>query len=200
MKKIAVILMAFALLLTTGVNAQTKKKTAKKAVAKVTTITKIGTIKEASMHFLKLNVVAVKPTSLDIIIDDNTDLSKAYLMEGNIAEVTYKKTSTGNVATKILGSEDYYFAVGKWTKPDPISKGKEMGVELDVNCEASSINMATLPYTRWELQGEPGKLILFGKSIGNGQTDDVKTIVTISKSGDKWIMTDDRTKEVYTKE
>ena len=45
-----------------------------------------------------------------------------------------------------------------------------MGVELDIDGAASSINMATLVYTSWQLTQNPGEIILHGRSIGNVQT------------------------------
>ena len=67
--------------------------------------------------------------------------------------------------------------------PDPVREGEVMGVELQVGGRAQSIDMATLPYASWELQGEPGKLILHGQSIGNGQTIDVTDTAVLGENG-----------------
>jgi hypothetical protein len=58
--------------------------------------------------------------------------------------------------------------VGSWIQPIPGQSGKVQGIRLDSDGKASSINMQTLLYETWEQQGE--KIILTGKSIGNGQT------------------------------
>lgn len=200
MRKIAIILTAVVLMFIASISAQTTRKTTSGRGSQVTVNSNIGRISDASMHHIRLSIYAIRQHSIDISIDDNTNMSKAYIMEGNTAKVTYRKTKQGNVATKIEGCPDYYFAIGKWTREDPISPKKRMGVELSINGEASSINMATLPYTHWIMQGEPGKLIIFGKSIGNGQTEYVETVVTISKKRGKWIMTDEDNNEIYTKE
>jgi hypothetical protein len=50
------------------------------------------------------------------------------------------------------------------------------------------------------LQGKPGRLILFGQSIGNGQTFEEKTIVTIKKIKGVWKMLDSKGHVLYTKE
>lgn len=46
--------------------------------------------------------------------------------------------------------------------------GIEQGFTLEEGGKAASVNMATLQYEAWRLQGS--SLILTGKSIGNGQT------------------------------
>ena len=194
-------IMAAALLMMCGTaNAQTsKKKTAAKA--KVSAVVKTGIVGDAtSAKSLELKTVALRPERIKINIDGKTDMSAAHIVAGNVVEVAYVKTSGGYVAKKITGNADYANAIGKWGCPDPLDSNKKMGVELKADGVAASVNMATLPYTRWELQGQPGKLILYGKSIGNGLSFDVQTTVTISKKNGKWIMTDDDTRATYKKD
>lgn len=57
---------------------------------------------------------------------------------------------------------------GAWTEPVPGMAGQVQGVRLEKAGKASSINMATLQYERWERRADT--LILSGKSIGNHQT------------------------------
>ena len=57
---------------------------------------------------------------------------------------------------------------GKWIEPVPGMEEQIQGIMLDKRGKASSINMATLQYEKWEQQGN--KLLLSGKSIGNNQT------------------------------
>lgn len=57
---------------------------------------------------------------------------------------------------------------GQWIQEIPGMKGQFQGMLLKENGEARSINMHTLLYETWEKDGN--KLILKGKSIGNGQT------------------------------
>ena len=59
--------------------------------------------------------------------------------------------------------------------------------------------MATLQYASWELQGEPGKLILHGQSIGNGQTIDVTDTAVLAENGGVQTLTIEGTDVVYTK-
>lgn len=201
MKKAMMIALAGMMMMSMTAQAAGKKKVRAKAKAKVAYIEKIGTVGDgSSMHVLELCTIGSDHDTLNVFIDDNTNVRNSHIVEGNIVKVQMVKTANGYTAKKIVGSADYDNAIGTWTKADPIDKSKRMGVQLDVNCKATSINMATLPYTRWELQGKPGKVLLFGKSIGNGQSFDVTTVMTMKNVKGKWMMIDDKTKDVYVKE
>lgn len=71
--------------------------------------------------------------------------------------------------------------VGKWMKPVDGMPDMVEGFELRPGAAASSINMATLPYTSWKL--DKGKLILSGTSIGNGSSSPVTDVYTIDSVG-----------------
>ena len=58
--------------------------------------------------------------------------------------------------------------VGVWVEPVPGMEGQMQGIKIEEGGAASSVNMATLVYENWKQEGD--KLILSGKSIGNGQT------------------------------
>ena len=90
--------------------------------------------------------------------------------------------------------------VGKWTMPDPIDPEGVMGIDILIEGQAQSINMATLRYTSWELQGEAGKILLKGQSVGNGQTIDFTETGIIAKDADGvYTLTIEGNKTVYTK-
>ncbi|MEG2065202.1 MAG: lipocalin family protein, partial [Alistipes sp.] len=74
--------------------------------------------------------------------------------KGNLKEVTE--------ATKVSVDATYCNAVGEWTMPDPIDSTKVMGINLMIQGDAASVNMATMVYKSWELQGPVGKLLLHG--------------------------------------
>lgn len=57
---------------------------------------------------------------------------------------------------------------GKWVQPVSNMPQMEQGFILEEGGKASSVNMATLSYERWEEQGD--RLVLSGKSMGNRQT------------------------------
>lgn len=66
---------------------------------------------------------------------------------------------------------------GKWVEPVPGMENQMQGINLEKNGKASSINMATLQYEKWEKQGN--NLILSGKSIGNHITFSFTDTLTI---------------------
>ena len=71
--------------------------------------------------------------------------------------------------------------IGGWTRPIESMPGEVDGFELRPNGVAASINMATLPYTSWQLL--EGKLILKGKSIGNGTSSEITETYIINSVG-----------------
>ena len=73
---------------------------------------------------------------------------------------------------------------GKWVEPVPGMENQMQGINLEKGGKASSVNMATLQYEKWEKQGD--KLIHSGKSIGNHETvsfTDTLTIEKLTESG-----------------
>ena len=58
---------------------------------------------------------------------------------------------------------------GTWVQPIPGMTELVQGFTLYSDGSAESVTMATLQYTQWSLP-EPETLILYGQSIGNGQT------------------------------
>ena len=140
-----------------------------------------------SMHVLVVDPIGGDAAQQSFALDDATDLKEAYgLLEGNVVMVDYKAAGEGEmpVATKVACSKDYADAIG---------------VELHVGGRAQSIDMATLPYASWELQGEPGKLILHGQSIGNGQTIDVTDTAVLGENGGVPTLTIEGSGVVYTR-
>lgn len=67
---------------------------------------------------------------------------------------------------------------GTWLEPIPGMSG-EQGFTLEKGGRAESVNMATLKYETWNLKGS--RLILTGKSIGNGQTLQFSDTLRIEK-------------------
>lgn len=58
--------------------------------------------------------------------------------------------------------------VGHWVEIMPVNKQIVQGINLNADGSACSIGMETLKYKRWEQKDK--QLILYGMSIGNGQT------------------------------
>lgn len=145
-----------------------------------------GFISDATM-----NTVTVKALTADSIYTFSTeaaDMTEAQgMLLGSPIVVNYTGClkEVGTPATKVATDPTYAEAVGKWTMPDPINPDSlTMGFELMVEGAAQSINMATLLYQGWELQGETGKILLKGQSLGNGQTIDFTETAVISKNAD----------------
>ena len=72
--------------------------------------------------------------------------------------------------------------VSTWLEPIPGQFQKEQGFKLFADGTAQSVNMATLIYQGWRVRD--GRLILWGKSIGNGGTssfDETWDVVMVSK-------------------
>lgn len=95
------------------------------------------------------------------------------------------RTETNLTAAAVLAASFVLTACGgpgvegKWVEPVPGMEGLMQGVELEADGKASSINMATLQYEKWEMNGDT--LVLTGKSIGNGQTIDFADTLVVEK-------------------
>ena len=153
-----------------------------------------GFITDASMNTVTVRALTDESTCTFATTDaDKSDANG--LLLGAPVTVDY----TGKLKD---GTTDptYAEAVGKWTMPDPIAPEGVMGVEIMVEGAARSINMATLVYTSWELQGEADKILLKGQSLGNGQTIDFTQTGMIAKTADgNYTLTIEGTGTVYTK-
>lgn len=87
---------------------------------------------------------------------------------------------------------------GSWTQPVPGQPGHVQGMQLLPDGRASSINMHTLLYTGWSLDGK--RLTLTGKSTGNGNSSLFTTTSTIdSLSRTMLILNTDGNREAYTR-
>lgn len=87
---------------------------------------------------------------------------------------------------------------GCWTQPIPGQPQRIQGMALMPDGRASSINMHTLLYTGWRLDGN--RLILTGKSIGNGQSSVFTTASNIGRLSKTTLILDtDGNRETYTR-
>ena len=71
---------------------------------------------------------------------------------------------------------------GTWIEPIPGMPGKVQGFRLEPDGNASPVNMATLTTERWKREGD--RLVLEGKSLGNGQTIEYRDEWTVLEAGD----------------
>ncbi|WP_418384061.1 lipocalin family protein [Akkermansia sp.] len=87
---------------------------------------------------------------------------------------------------------------GSWTQPVPGQPGHVQGMQLLPDGRARSINMRTLLYRSWQLDGK--RLTLTGKSIGNGNSSLFTTTSTIDRfSRTTLILNTDGNREAYTR-
>lgn len=87
---------------------------------------------------------------------------------------------------------------GCWTQPVPGQPQHIQGMALMPDGRASSINMHTLLYTGWRLDGN--RLTLTGKSIGNGNSSLFTMASTIDRlSKTTLILNTDGNREIYTR-
>ena len=157
-----------------------------------------GFITDASMN--TVTVENAEGTFTFSTMDADKSEANGLLLGAPVTVDYTGKLEDGAAATKIATDPTYAEAVGKWTMPDPIASEGVMGVEIMVEGAARSINMATLVYTSWELQGEADKILLKGQSLGNGQTIDFTQTGVIAKTADgNYTLTIEGTGTVYTK-
>lgn len=87
---------------------------------------------------------------------------------------------------------------GSWTQPIPGQPGHVQGMQLLPDGRAGSINMHTLLYQSWQLDGN--RLTLTGKSIGNGNSSPLTVTYTIDGlSRTTLVLTMDGRRETYTR-
>jgi hypothetical protein len=82
-----------------------------------------------------------------------------------------------------ITSEDKALFIGSWVEPIPGNEDAVQGFTLNEDGSASSINMHTLLYQKWDLKS--GQLILTAKSVGNHSSsvdDETYTIELIGKN------------------
>lgn len=159
-----------------------------------------GFIADASMNTVTVKALTADETYTFSTMDADKSEAEGLLLGAPVVVDYTGKLEDGAAATKIATDPTYAEAIGRWTMPDPIDPEGAMGVEIRIEGVAQSINMATLVYTSWELQGEADKILLKGESIGNGQTIGFTETGVIAKDAEgKYTLTIEGTGTVYTK-
>lgn len=159
-----------------------------------------GFITDATM-----NTVTVQDQSAEstyTFLTEEADRSEAHgLLVGAPVVVDYKgRLEEGAEAIKVATNPTYAEAVGRWMLYDPENPEFTMGIDIRIEGEAASIRSATLVYTGWELLDEAGKILLKGRSIGNGQEFDFSQTGIIAKdAAGNYTLTIEGTKIVYDK-
>lgn len=132
----------------------------------------IGTVLDATMN--NLTMITDKGDTINIsTMDTNPQKVQGVLINDSV-KVTCKSESVDGAtmlkATEltILAHSPYYYIQGSWVEPNPINAKKVQGFTLKEDGTASSINMATLQFSKWSLNNQT--LILSYTSIGNRET------------------------------
>ena len=157
-----------------------------------------GVITDASMN--TLTVENAEGTFTFSTMDADKSEANGLLLGAPVVVDYTGKLEEGATAAKVATDPTYAEAVGKWTMPDPINPDGVMGIEIMVEGQAQSINMATLRYASWSLQGEAGKILLEGVSEGSGDPIDFTETGVIAKDADGvYTLTIETNGVVYTK-
>lgn len=145
-----------------------------------------GTIADASMNTVTVQGLDGGETyTFSTMNADRSEANGLLLGAPIVVDYTGKLGGREPVnATKVATDPTYAEAVARWTMPDPNDPETVIGIEIEVEGVARSINMATLQYTAWELQDEAGRILLKGKSIGNGQTIDFTQTGIIARNAE----------------
>lgn len=160
-----------------------------------------GVITDATM-----NTVTVKSDAEDKTVTFTTEDADKSQANGLLLGAPVTVDYTGCLkevmpATKVATDATYADAVGRWMMPDPINPEGGMGVSIEIEGVAQSINMATLRYASWELTGEAGKIVLKGESEGSGAPATfTQTGILTENAAGVWTLTIEGTEVVYTKD
>lgn len=153
-----------------------------------------GTVYDASMNTITL--ITDKGDTVNIsTMNANPKKVPGVLINDSVKIICENKDVDGTkvlTATEltILVHSPYYFIQGTWVEPNPIDTKEIQGFKLNENGTASSINLATLQFTAWNLNGKT--LMLTGKSIGNGQTiESTDTFHLVRLDADSLILSKD---------
>lgn len=159
-----------------------------------------GFITDATMNTVTIQDLTAESTYT--FSTEEADRSEAHgLLLGAPTVVEYRgRLEDGAEAVKISTNPTYAEAVGRWMLYDEEHPEFSMGIDIRVEGEAVSVNTATLIYSGWELLDEAGKILLKGRSIGNGESFDFSQTAIIAKDiAGKYTLTIEGTKVVYTK-
>lgn len=164
-----------------------------------------GQIVDASMNVITISTDqgdTLSFSSMDVAIE-----SPEGILLGDSAQITYnaplsKEANTLTLATRIvvtpIAPRTQTNILGRWVQPIAGMDGVQ-GVEFREDGTAASINMATLVYKTWSMDGDT--LRMTGQSIGNGQTIDFTQNATIEMpNSDSLILTVNGNSESLTRE
>lgn len=138
-----------------------------------------GVIDDATMNTMVIITDQHNKISVNTTDADKTGVNG--ILIGDTATIFYTGKLAETVkATKIeVTPAKRPTIVGSWVQPIP-GIGGEQGIKIEEGGKASSINMATLVYEKWQ-QPDDETLILSAKSIGNKVTSDFNDTLKLVK-------------------
>lgn len=132
------------------------------------------TLITAAGDTLSVSTMDADPAKVQgVLIDDSVKVT--YLpVDRNGTQVFQAQELT------VTARSPYFYIQGAWAEPNPIDSTATQGMRLNPDGTASSIGMATLQITGWNL-ADAKTLILNETSIGNKQTFNTTDTLTVAK-------------------
>ena len=158
-----------------------------------------GTITDGTMNTVTVRALDSGKTATFSTMDGDKTAAEGMLVGAPVLVDYEGSLLESPIATKVVTDATYTRAVGTWTRPDPIAPKARMGVKIMTEGKAASINMASLTYTSWALQGETNKIILRGQSLGNRQTIGIADRASIWEKDGRMYLSIEGTDIVYEK-
>lgn len=154
-----------------------------------------GTVFDATMN--NITLITAKGDTVNIsTLDANPQKVPGVLINDSI-EVTCENKDADGVkiltATEltVLTHSPYYYIAGTWVEPNPINAKEVQGFTLKEDGTASSVNMATLQFSKWNLDNRT--LTLTYASIGNKQTiEGTDTLNVVKLDADSLVLSKDK--------
>lgn len=143
-----------------------------------------GIVFDATMN--QVTLITTAGDTLNISTMDADSAKVQGVLVDDSVKVTYLPTDMDGVQVlqaqelTVTAHSPYFYIQGAWVEPNPIDSTAVQGMQLNQDGTASSINMATLQITAWNLT-DANTLILSETSIGNKQTIEGKDTLTVVK-------------------
>lgn len=154
-------------------------------------LTYTGTVFDATMN--NITLITSLGDTINISTMDTDPQKVPGVLINDSVEVTCKNEGMDGVTVlkavelAVLVHSPYYYIQGSWVEPNPINAKEVQGFTLKEDGTASSINMATLQFSKWNLNDRT--LTLNYTSIGNKQTiEGIDTLNIVKIDADSLVL------------
>lgn len=151
-----------------------------------------GIVLDASMNTVTL--ITTMGDTLNISTMNADPAKVAGVLIDDSVKLTYLPVDMGGVQVlqaqelTVTAHSPYFYIQGAWVEPNPIDPAAVQGMQLNQDGTASSIGMATLQITGWNLT-DANTLILNETSIGNKQTiKGMDTLTVVKLNADSLVL------------